>query len=76
MTRMLDWFKRKKKVSLLNENWEVLESVVKVVEIPRQGDYIFIDKYGYLKVVIVVHNILKKQGIFLVVEKINNNLEK
>ena len=59
---------RKHSVTVLDEKWEPIFLVVKVKHIPRAGEMIYLEDKKYYRVINVVHNIGKKQGIFLVVE--------
>jgi hypothetical protein len=68
---MWPFSRRKFSVSLLNRDWSVIQDVIKVVHVPRRGEIIYIDSVGYLQVVNIVHNIQSKQGIFVIVEKID-----
>jgi len=59
---------RKYSVSVLNRKWEPIFPIVKVKHIPRSDEWIYLSDKNYYRVINVVHNIGKKQGIFLVVE--------
>ena len=64
---------RKYSVSVLNREWKTIESVIKVKHVPRAGELIYLKDGNYYSVINVVHNIGKKQGIFLIVELIGQN---
>lgn len=66
---------RKYSVSILNRKWESIKSVVKVRYIPRYGEILYIDDI-YYRVINVVHSIeSNKQGIFIIVEKLDTKPE-
>jgi hypothetical protein len=59
-------------VSILNSNWEVMFQKILVKHIPRMDELIYLESISeYYQVMMVVHNINKNQGIFLIVEKFN-----
>ena len=71
---LFNFFKRKKKISLLNDKWEILIPLLEVDEIPRINEYIWLEDYkNYFRVMTIAHNIQKKQGIFIILE--NNSIE-
>ena len=56
-------------ITLIDEKWEVVKDKLFVKSIPRAGELIYIVEYEqYYKVLNVIHNISKKQGIFVVIE--------
>jgi hypothetical protein len=63
----MNLFKRHS-VSVLDEKWNPIFLLVKVKHIPRAGELVYLKDKNYYRVINVVHNINKKQGIFLVVE--------
>lgn len=74
---MLEWFKKKIKISLLNEKWEIMEPLLKVDIVPRINEYIWLDDYdSYYRVMNVTHNIQKKHGIFIILEKVSIDKKK
>lgn len=57
-------------VSVLNSNWEVMIPVIKLEHLPRMDELIYLESNEeYYQVKTVVHNINKKQGVFIIVEK-------
>lgn len=67
--KFLDIFKRYK-VSFLNEKWELIKDDVKVNDIPRIHEVIYmVEESKYYRVVNVVHNITFKQEIYIVIEE-------
>jgi len=61
---------RKYNISLLDGKWELIRPVLKVKQIPRYGEFIYLsDEEQYYKVLNVIHNITGKHEIFVVVEK-------
>ncbi len=72
---MINWILNKFKqhsVSVLKNDWTYLKEVIKVTHVPRIGEVISIDN-TYYNVLGVIHNISNKQGIFLVVDKLEDN---
>lgn len=68
---MFNWFK-KYSVTILDQNWQPIKNVIKVKHVPRYGELIYFEEGGiYYRVIIVAHYLNKKQGIFLVVEPLN-----
>jgi len=67
---MLDLF-RKHSVTVLDRNWNPIFPVIKIKHIPRSGELIYMVDEIYYRVINVIHNIGKKQGIFLVTEPID-----
>lgn len=66
---ILNIFKRYK-VSFLNEKWELIKEDVKVFDIPRTHEVIYlISEQTYYRVVNVIHNIDKKQEIYIIIER-------
>jgi hypothetical protein len=56
-------------ITLIDEKWEVVKDKLFVKSIPRSGELIYIVEYEqYYKVLNVIHNITKKQDIFVVIE--------
>lgn len=62
-------------VSILDKDWKPIKSLVKVKYIPRQGELIYLDDNVYYRVINVVYYILDKQGIFIIVEKLESNTQ-
>lgn len=60
-------------VSILNKKWEVIHPTINVKFVPRMDEMIFINEQ-YYRVIGVVHNILDKQGIFIIVEELGENI--
>lgn len=61
---------RKYSISLLDEKWELIRPRIKVKQIPRYGEFIYLsDEKQYYKVLNVIHNMTNKHEIFVVVEK-------
>ena len=64
---------RKKSITLINESWEKIDANLKLVEIPRKNELIYVEKTEiYYKVINVIHYLNDKHGIFVVVEKYAN----
>ena len=64
---------RKKSITLINESWEKIDGNLKLVEIPRKNELIYVEKTEiYYKVINVIHYLNDKHGIFVVVEKYAN----
>ena len=64
---------RKKSITLINESWEKIDANLKLVEIPRKNELIYVEKTKlYYKVINVIHYLNDKHGIFVVVEKYAN----
>jgi hypothetical protein len=67
---------KKYSVSVLNQSWVQLYPIVKVKFIPRSGELIYFEEGGdYYKILNVIHYLKRKQGIFLIVEKIDKSSE-
>lgn len=67
---MFNWFK-KYSVSILDRDWKPIKEVVKVKHVPRTGELIYFEEGGtYYRIIHVVHYLNKKQGIFIIVEKL------
>lgn len=62
-------FSTKYKVTILDSKWSVVKNNIKLLVVPRQGEYIYLDN-KYVKVINVVHSIDIKHTIFIVVEDI------
>jgi hypothetical protein len=53
----------------MNDEWDIIIPNLKVRQIPREGELIFLDKEKtYYKVITVIHNITKKHSIFVIIE--------
>jgi len=59
---------RKYSVTVLNRDWDPIFPTIKIKHLPRSGEWIYLTDKNYYSIINVVHNIGKKQGIFLVVE--------
>ena len=60
---------RKHAILLMNDEWDIIIPNLKVRQIPREGELIFLDKEKtYYKVITVIHNITKKHSIFVIIE--------
>ncbi len=69
-------FSRKYNVTILNSKWEFIKKNIKLNIVPRKGEYLFIENQ-YYEIMIIVHNIIdEKQGIFLIVEPVENIFKK
>jgi hypothetical protein len=56
-------------ISIMNNAWEMIIPRLKVKHIPRNGELIYLnDLEQYYRVLNVIHNITKKQEIFVIVE--------
>lgn len=63
---------KKYSVSILDQKWEPIRKVIRVQHIPRQGELIYLDDLqAYYRVLNVVHYLNRKQGIFIIVEKLD-----
>jgi hypothetical protein len=61
-------------ITLIDEKWDVLKEKLLVKSIPRSGELIYIvEQEQYYKVLNVIHNIGKKQDIFVVIENYYKN---
>jgi hypothetical protein len=65
---------RKYSVSILDRKWKTIKDIVKVKHIPRASEVLFFDG-EYYRVVNIVHSINNKQGIFVIVEKLETQPE-
>lgn len=66
---MINWFK-KYSVTILDEKWNVVREKVKVKHIPRTHELIFLPEHNkYYRVVNIVYNFTKIQGIYIVIEE-------
>jgi hypothetical protein len=61
-------FKKKIKVSFLNEKWELIVSNVKLKYIPRIYELIYFNNV-YYRVANIVHNIREIQDIYIIIEE-------
>ena len=60
---------RKYKISLMDEKWNMLIPNMRVKNIPRYGELIYLNEQGlYYKVLNVIHNITNKHEIFIIIE--------
>lgn len=64
-------FGRKKiNIGIMDSSWNIMVENVKVTNIPRIDELIYLElDEQYYQVKTVVHNIHKKQDIFVIVEK-------
>lgn len=68
-------FRRKYSITIIDENWVRLVDNTDLRFLPRKDEFIFIESFGkYFKVLNVIHYLTKKQGIFLVVKPINDEI--
>jgi len=63
-------------VSILDKDWKTIIPLIKIKHIPRSGEFIYLEDKKYYKVVFVVHHILKKHGIFIIVEVLDGDPQK
>lgn len=56
-------FNRKYTVTFIDSKWEVIKKNVKLLPIPRQGEYVFFNGL-YHEVVQVIHELLDKPKFF------------
>lgn len=61
---------KKYSVSILNREWKVLENVLRIKHIPRSGEVLFY-RGEYYRVINIVHYLNRKQGIFIIVDKLD-----
>ena len=64
-------FNKKYNVTILNSKWEIVKNKIKFDIVPRQHEYLFIENQ-YYEVISIVHNMVEKQGVFLIVNPIEN----
>lgn len=64
-------FRKKYTVTLLNSKWEVVKRNLPFEVIPRRDEFIWFEEQ-YFEVVNVVHQIDKKQSIFVIVNQLTN----
>jgi hypothetical protein len=66
---MLNFFSKKYTITLISEKWERLENNIKMTNVPRYSEFIFLKKKNiYYKVENVIYSIDKKNDIFIVVK--------
>lgn len=75
---LLSFFKKKIKITILLENWEVLREI-SLCSVPNENDFIFDDSNNcYYRIIKVIYPINNKNNICIVVTKledeINNHL--
>jgi hypothetical protein len=59
-------------VSILDSSWNMMIPKARVEHVPRIDELIYLESDDtYYQVKAVVHNINKKQGVFVIVEKYN-----
>ncbi len=68
-------FNKKYSVTVLNSKWEIIKNKIKLEIIPRQQEYLFIENQ-YYEIINVVHVINEKQGVFLIVNPVENIFKK
>jgi hypothetical protein len=66
-------FSKKYTVSLLDSKWNIIKSNIKLLSIPRRGEYIWHINV-YYSVLNVVHSTNKKQGTYIIVEQFGDKL--
>jgi len=60
----------RKRVTLIDTTWKVIKEGLKVTNIPRKDELIYLSEFEhYFNVVNVIHKFEGKQGIFIIVEK-------
>jgi len=64
-------FRKKYTVTLLNSKWEILKRNLPFEIIPRKDEFIWLDDQ-YFEVINLVHQIDKKQSIFVIVNPLTN----
>lgn len=63
-------FKKKYSVTVMDESWKQLKINVKLTNIPRRDELIYLENLQtYYKVTNVIHYLNNKHGIFIVVTK-------
>lgn len=66
---MLRFFNKKHRLTLINQNWEIVVPNILMKNIPRYGEFIYLkDKNVYYKVENVIYTVDKKRDIFIVVK--------
>jgi hypothetical protein len=64
------FFKKKFSVTLMDESWNQLKINVKLKNIPRKDELIYLENLEtYYKVTSVIHYLNNKHGIFIIVTK-------
>jgi hypothetical protein len=67
-------FKRQYTASILDSKWNVVKNRMKFAAIPRSGEYLFFDGL-YHEVLNIVHTLDGKQGIFVIINEIPNQIK-
>jgi hypothetical protein len=63
-------FKKKYSVTIMDESWKPLKTIVKLENIPRIDELIFLETQEiYYKVTSVIHYLNDNHGIFIIVTK-------
>ena len=66
---------KKYSVSILNKQWQPIKEIIKLKYIPRFGELIFLEDIGkYYEVLNVVYYLNDKQGIFLIVDELEDKI--
>lgn len=71
LNAIINIFKPKYTVVILNSKWEILEKNLKLVKLPRQKEYIWND-IKYYQVINVIHSLQNLKQITIIVEEIGN----
>jgi len=61
-------------ISIINQQWEFIVKNANIKHVPRANELIYIEvEKIYFRVINVVYNINSKQGIFIVVERLDQS---
>ena len=68
--KLVKIFKKRHSITIMNDKWEVLKNNHKLSNLPRNGEFIYLEEYNsYFKVVNVIHYLNNKHGIFIIVRE-------
>ena len=67
---------KKYTITFLNEKWETLKTCNSIEFIPRAHEIIYLPEFEkYFRVVNVVYNFTKVQGVFIIIEEYTDDFE-
>ena len=67
-------FKRKYSVTIIDENRNVVHLAL-LKSLPRRDEFIYLESHGkYFKVLNIIHYLTEKQGVYVVVKLMENNI--
>jgi len=63
-------------ISILNSKWSPIKRNIKILFLPRKGEFIYLENQ-YYEVINIVHTITEKQDVFIIVKEIDyqSNIE-